>query len=146
MGTQLYAEGVTAGPIEAANLERPEIVKSIHLSYLQAGSELIETNTFGANSSRLTAHGMSLQTEELNHLGVTLAREAIRLNGQEAWVAAAMGPLAVDSFAADILGSAAAHNVFAEQASILTESGADVLILETFTSLAQLKLALERPQ
>lgn len=143
MGTQLYAEGVTAGPIEAANLERPEIVKSIHLGYLQAGSELIGTNTFGANSSRLTAHGMSLQTEELNHLGVTLAREAIRLNGQQAWVAAAMGPLAVDSFAADILGSAAAHNVFAEQASILTESGADVLLLETFTSLAQLKLALD---
>ncbi len=143
MGTQLYAQGITGVPIEAANLERPEIVKAIHRSYLQAGSELIATNTFGANSSRLASHGISSQTEELNRTGVALAREAIRLNGQQAWVAAAMGPLAVDSFAAEILGSAAAHNVFAEQASILSESGADVLILETFTSLTQLRLALD---
>ncbi|MQF86215.1 MAG: bifunctional homocysteine S-methyltransferase/methylenetetrahydrofolate reductase [SAR202 cluster bacterium] len=142
MGTELYAAGVNIGPIELANLEKPDLVKSIHRSYLQSGSELIQTNTFGANASRLAIHGISSQTEELNRLGVALARDAIRLTGQQAWVAGAMGPLAADSFAAEILGSATAHNVFAEQASILTESGVDVLVLETFTSLAQLRLAL----
>ena len=142
MGTQLYAHGITAGPLELANIDRPDAVRSIHLDYLGAGSELIETNTFGANASKLAAHGMASRVEELNRAGVALAKEAARLHGQQVWVAGAMGPLVPDTLGADALGSAAAHKMFAEQAAVLADAGADLLLLETFTSLAQLKLAI----
>ncbi len=140
MGTQLYVRGITAGPLELANVERPDAVRSVHLGYLGAGSELIETNTFGANASRLAAYGMAHRVGELNYAGAALAREAARRHGGEAWVAGAMGPLAAETIGLEALGSGA-HDIFAEQASALAEAGVDLLVLETFGSLAQLRLA-----
>ena len=142
MGTQLFARGITSGPLELANVERPDDVRSVHLGYLSAGSELIETNTFGANASRLAAHGMGRRVAELNRAGVRLAKEAARLHGQQVWIAGAMGPLAPERLGVEALGAGAAQHVFAEQASALAEAGADLLILETFGSLAQLRLAI----
>ena len=141
MGTQLYARGITSGPLELANLERPDDVRSVHLEYLSAGSELLETNTFGANASRLAAHGMARRVAELNRAGVALAKEAARLHGQQVWIAGAMGPLAPEQLGLEALGAGAAQQIFAEQAAALAEAGADLLILETFGSLAQLRLA-----
>ena len=141
-GTQLYAHGLTTPPLEMANVDNPDVVKSLHLGYLEAGSELIETNTFGANASRLAAWGVASRVEEINRAGVALAQEAARLHGQQVWIAGAMGPLQPDTLSQDLLGSAAAHNVFAEQAAVLSDAGVDLILLETFTSLAQLRLAI----
>lgn len=143
MGTQLYAHGAASGPLELANVDRPDAVKSICLDYLRAGSEMIETNTFGANASKLGAHGMAGRVEELNRAAVSIAREAARLHGQRTWVAGAMGPLGPDGAAPDALGSAAAQNVFAEQAAVLADAGADLILLETFASIGQVKIAID---
>ena len=144
-GTQLYAHGLTAQPPEMANVAQPDVVKGVHLSYLRAGAELIETNTFGANAAKLGIHGMASRVEELNHAGVALAKEAARLHGQNIWVAGSMGPLP-DAIGAGIFSPASARNVFAEQASALSDAGADVLLLETFTLLAQLQQAIGAAQ
>ena len=142
-GTQLYAHGLTAALLEPANVEQPDIVKGVHLAYLRAGAELIETNTFGANAAKLGMHGMASRVEELNRAGVALAKEAARLHGQNVWVAGSMGPLPPDSTGAGLFSPASARNVFAEQASALSDAGADLILLETFTSLAQLRLAID---
>lgn len=141
-GTQLYAQGLTEAPLEAANADRPDAVRAVHLGYLRAGAELIETNTFGANAARLGARGMAGRVEELNRAGVALAREAARLSGQRVWIAGAMGPLG-DGADAGLLGPGAASNVFAEQADALADAGADLILLETFPSLAQLRIAID---
>ena len=141
-GTQLYAHGVTGAPLEEANVSRPDAVRAVHLGYLRAGAELIETNTFGANAARLGARGMAGRVEELNRAGVALAREAARLHGQRVWVAGAMGPLG-DGADAGLLGPGEARNLFAEQADALANAGADLILLETFASLAQLRLAID---
>ena len=142
-GTQLYAHGLTAALLEPANVDQPDIVKGVHLSYLRAGAELIETNTFGANAAKLGMHGMASRVEELNRAGVALAKEAARLHGQNVWVAGSMGPLPPDSTGVGLFSPASARNVFAEQASALSDAGADLILLETFTSLAQLRLAID---
>ncbi len=143
MGTQLYEHGLTAGPLEMANVANPDVVRSIHLDYLQAGCELIETNTFGANASKLGLYGIADRVHEINRQGVLLARKAARLHGQQVWIGGAMGPLVPDTRAADLLGAASTQNVFAEQAMALTEAGADLIILETFTSLIHLGIAID---
>ena len=145
-GTQLYAHGLTSALLEPANVAQPDVVKGVHLSYLRAGAELIETNTFGANAARLGMHGMASRVEELNHVGVALAKEAARLHGQNIWVAGSMGPLPPDTTGAGLFSPASAWNVFAEQAAALSDAGADLILLETFTSLAQLKQAVEAVQ
>ena len=141
-GTQLYARGVTDAPLEAANVTRPDAVRAVHLGYLRAGAELIETNTFGANAARLGAHRMAGRVEELNRAGVALAKEAARLHGQRVWVAGAMGPLGGEADAG-LLGAGEERNALAEQADALANAGADLILLETFPSIAQLRLALD---
>lgn len=145
-GTQLYEHGLTAALLEPTNVAQPDIVKGVHLSYLRAGAEMIETNTFGANAVKLGAHGMASRVEELNHTGVALAKEAVRLHGQNVWVAGSMGPLPTDATAAGLFSPASAWNVYAEQAAALSDAGADLILLETFTSLAQLRQAIEAAQ
>ncbi len=145
-GTQLYEHGMTAALPEPANIAQPDVVKGVHLSYLQAGAELIETNTFGANAAKLGAHGMASRVEELNRGGVAIAKEAVRLHGQNVWVAGAMGPLPPDATGAGLFSPASAWNVFAEQAAALSDAGADLILLETFTSLTQLRQAIEAVQ
>jgi homocysteine S-methyltransferase len=143
MGTQLYARGVDVKPLDRANLTHPEVVRAIHLDYLRAGSELIQTNTFGANRVRLAAEGAGDEVDEINRAGVALAQEARRLNGQPIWIAGAMGPLGRDGSPIGALDSAAGHHALAHQASVLADAGVDLFILETFTTLGELRTALE---
>jgi homocysteine S-methyltransferase len=143
MGTQLYARGVDVKPLDRANLTHPEVVRAIHLDYMRAGSELIQTNTFGANRVRLAADGAGDEVDEINRAGVALAQEARRLNGQPIWIAGAMGPLGRDGSPIGALDSAAGHHAFAHQASVLADAGVDLFILETFTTLGELRTALE---
>jgi methionine synthase I (cobalamin-dependent)/5,10-methylenetetrahydrofolate reductase len=143
MGTMLHHQGGHAfdQSLDVLNLLYPEQVKAIHLQYLQAGSELIETNTFGANAVRLAAFGQADKVDEINRAGVTIAQEARRLTGQGVWIAGAMGPTGRSGLSFNVLDSAVGYNAFAEQAAILARSGVDLLVLETFSALSEMELA-----
>ena len=143
MGTQLYARGVDVRPLDRANLTHPQVVKAIHLDYLRAGAEVIQTNTFGANAVRLAAVGARDECEAINRAGVALAQEARRLVGQPVWIAGAIGPLGAEPATFGALDAARAQHAFAEQASTLADAGVDLLILETFGSLAELRIAID---
>jgi homocysteine S-methyltransferase len=122
---------------EEANLRAPDAVVSVHLSFIDAGAELIETNTFGANRRKLAAHFLEDELERINSLGVKLARDARDASGRDVFIAGAIGPI----------GEAAVPRVrrelFAEQASVLEGRGADLLMLETFYDLDELVDAVE---
>jgi methionine synthase I (cobalamin-dependent)/5,10-methylenetetrahydrofolate reductase len=141
IGTELFTHGVPGARVHLANLEHAETVRAIHLDYLCAGSELIQTNTFLANPLKLTALGAGERVEELNRAGVALAQEARRLTGQDVWVGGSIGPLGREAVSVGALDAAGAHNAFAQQAAVLADAGVDVFVLETFTSLAEARLA-----
>ena len=146
MGTQLYARGVDVRPLDRANLTHREVVRAIHLDYLHAGSEVIQTNTFGANSVRLAAEGAEHDFDAINRAGVALAKEARQLAGQPIWIAGAMGPLgpqANEGVPIGALDAAYAHNVFARQAAILADEGVDLFMIQTFTALDELRIAID---
>ncbi|MBI2170606.1 MAG: bifunctional homocysteine S-methyltransferase/methylenetetrahydrofolate reductase [Chloroflexi bacterium] len=144
MGTELQQRG--ALPIntcfEHLNLTNPALVREIHLDYIKAGAELLETNTYGANALRLGQHGLEGQVRSLNRRAVELAREAQRLTGQKVWVAGAIGPLGKTLEPIGTLRLAEARAAFQEQALALGEAGVDLLLLETFTSLAEVREAI----
>ncbi len=141
MGTQLYERGVEDSPLDLANLTHPDVVKAVHLDYLRAGAEVIQTNTFGANALRLAAAGAEGRVEEINRAAVGIADEARRLVGQSIWIAGAIGPLGRESSPFGPLDSATGHNAFAQQAATLADAGVDLFMLETFSSLSELRLA-----
>ncbi len=130
MGTMLYARGVPFHRCyEELNLSMPPLVKEIHQGYVQAGAEIVETNTFGANAFRLAAHGLAEKLRDINHAGVRLARECA---GEELWVGGAVGPLGAR---VEPLGPASfqeARAAFRQQVTALAEAGADLIVLETF--------------
>jgi homocysteine S-methyltransferase len=143
MGTQLYARaGVSFERcLEELNRSNPDLVKGVHLDYLRAGAEIIETNTFGANRVRLAAHGLQDAVEEINRQGVAIAREARRLTGQQVWVAGAVGPLGKRLVPLGPIAQAQARAAFRQQASALAAAGADLIMLETFSDLQELREA-----
>lgn len=138
-GTELQQQGLPAGECpDHWNLAFPEKVMKVARSYVEAGSQIILTNTFRSNRVTLTGHGLADQTRTLNRKGVTLSREAA--SGRAA-VFASMGPtgkmLMMGETSEDEIKAA-----FTEQAEALAEAGADALILETMTDLAEAKIAL----
>src|SRR5271168_3088246 len=146
MGTMLYARGVFINRCyDELNLSQPELVREIHAEYLQAGAEVIETNTFGGNAFRLEMHGLKDKVREINVAGVRLARECVNQirekQASEAFVAGAIGPLGVRLEPLGKLGLDEARAAFAEQIRALVEGGpsvgADLLVVETMTSLAE---------
>jgi len=139
MGTMLYSRGVFINRcFDELNLSSPDMVRQIHQEYAKAGSEILETNTFGANRLRLAAFGMAEKLQEINRAGVRLAREAA---GEAAFVAGAMGPLGVRIEPLGPTSFAEARAAFREQAEALLEAGVDALILETFGNLDELREA-----
>ena len=93
MGTMLYDKGVYINKCyDEVNLSAPELVRDVHRSYVQAGSELIQTNTFGANAVKLAAHGLEARTEEINRVAARIAREEA---GSSLYVAGSIGPLGI---------------------------------------------------
>lgn len=144
MGTMLHARGATLRQnLEELNLSRPDWVREIHLSYIRAGAEMIQTNTFGASRLRLADDNLADQVREINFRGVKLAREAREISGQPVWVAASVGPLGRRARDNSGLRTALAADAFREQIGILWEAGADLLILETFSDLAELLIAVQ---
>jgi methionine synthase I (cobalamin-dependent)/5,10-methylenetetrahydrofolate reductase len=122
---------------EEANLRAPESVLGVHLSYINAGAEIIETNTFGANRGKLARHFLADETEAINAAGVRVARDAREVSGREVFIAGSIGPLGdVELRALD------PAEVVAEQAAVLEGRGVDLFMVETFFDLDELETAL----
>jgi methionine synthase / methylenetetrahydrofolate reductase(NADPH) len=116
---------------EEANLRAPDAVVATHVSFINAGAELIETNTFGANRRKLAQHFLEDEFERINSAGVKLARDAREIAGREVYIGGSIGPLGEHE-----------GEPFAEQARILEGRGADLFMLETFYDLPELELAI----
>jgi methionine synthase I (cobalamin-dependent)/5,10-methylenetetrahydrofolate reductase len=151
MGTTLYARGVFINRCyDELNLSQPDLVRSIHEDYLQAGAEIIETNTFGANAFRLLRYGLQDQVFAINKAGAAIARQAARhleeKQAGRAWVAGAIGPLGVHLEPLGKTGLEEARAAFAEQIRGLTDGGpgvgVDLLIIETITALNEAEQAI----
>ncbi len=143
MGSELLTRVPAGAHLDLGPLEYPRQVLDIHLAYLAAGAEMIETATFAASRPRLERLQAADQVEALNSAGVKLAREAREIAGVDCLIAGSIGPLAgvIDlDEPANRSAIAAGH---AEQAAILAGRGADLLVLETFFRLDELLLALE---
>src|SRR6266542_5629725 len=123
---------------EEANLRAPESVLSLHLGFVRAGAELIETNTFGANRRKLAQHYLEDELEQINSAAVKLAREARDVSGREVFVAGSIGPLGE----LGDLSAAERSNVFAEQATLLDGRGVELFMVETFFDLDELEAAI----
>jgi methionine synthase / methylenetetrahydrofolate reductase (NADH) len=144
MGTLLGERGVGFGhPYARANLSHPEMVAGIHEQYIRAGAKVIETNTFSANRHKLETHDLEGSVRQVNVEGARLARRAADGGGDRVVVLGAIGPLGRPLAPVGPVSMDAAREVFLEQAQALLEGGADALLLETFTDLAELRLAYE---
>jgi methionine synthase I (cobalamin-dependent)/5,10-methylenetetrahydrofolate reductase len=124
---------------EEANLRAPESVVAVHASYIRAGAELIETNTFGANRRKLAKHMLEDEFERINSAAVRLAREAREVSGRDVWVGGSIGPLGE----LEVFDPASHGPLYAEQASVLEGRGVDLLMVETFFDVAELVAAVE---
>ncbi len=121
----------------------PEMVGAAHREYLEAGAELIETLSFGANRHRLAAWGLQGQVVQLNRQAARLAREAREVSGRDALVGGSVGPLGPPAHGGSVIAEASARAAFREQIESLLEGGVDLLVLETFSDLGQLVLAVD---
>ncbi len=139
MGTLLSGAVPRLRCPEEANLRAPESVVALHASFIRAGAELIETNTFGANRRKLATRFLEDDFEQINSTAVRLAREAREVAGGEVFIAGAIGPLGeVEQF-----DPAEAAPLVAEQAQILEGRGVDLILLETYYDLDELLAAIE---
>ncbi len=141
IGTMLMERGLKAGlPPEAFNLEKPEMLGEVARLYLDAGAEMVHTNTFGGSSLKLTAHRLGDKVEEINRSGVDGVRAAV---GDRAIVSASVGPTGRvlkpygDVDPQEVLES------FQQQVEILIDAGVDAITIETMTDLAEAKLAVQ---
>lgn len=139
MGTMLYARGAFVNrAFEELNETRPELVDDVHRAYVAAGADVLETNTFGANSLKLAAFGLDDEVKVLNRAGVRLARAAA---GAAVHVAGAIGPLGVRLAPHGRTSVAEAERVFRGHVGALLEEGVDLVMLETFRRADELAAA-----
>jgi len=142
MGTLLYARGVPFNRcLDELNLSQPELVLGIHRDYIDAGAELIETNTFGANRFKLAEYKLDHNVREINAAGVALARRARRERGRSCYIAGSVGPLGQHLAPLGMISPQEARLAFREQIAALVEAGVDLIILETFSALNELREA-----
>ncbi len=142
MGSMLHEAVGTQRCFDELNATEPEAVFRVHQAYIEAGAQIIETNTFGANRFKLAPLGLAEETARLNGRGVKIAREARESAAREVLIAGSMGPLG--------LGVQARHpepdeirDIFLEQALALEERGVDLFCLETFSYVDELLLAID---
>ncbi len=141
MGTMIYARGVFLNRcFDELNASNPSLVRAIHEEYVEAGADVIETNTFGAHRFKLGPHGLEAQVRKLNREGARLAREAAQ---GRALVAGAMGPIGKPLAPLGNVRADEAREAYREQAEGLLEGGVDLFLLETMPSLDQALAALD---
>ncbi len=141
MGTLLFDRGVPlTACCERMNLDNPDLVRSIHADYVAAGADIIETNTFGANETELARYGEEDKVEEINQAGARLAKEVA---GDKAFVAGAVGPLGPGSDPSQFLSLADRFSIYKRQISALYDAGVDIILLETISSLQDLRAGLK---
>ncbi len=141
MGTLLYSKGIFINRCyDELNISQPELIAGIHADYVANGAEILETNTFGANSFRLARHGCQDKLADINRAGVELARKAVKNN--QVYVAGAVGPLGIRIEPLGKTGRDEARAAFREQIRVLVDTGVDLLILETFGYLGELHQAI----
>ncbi|MGH9457774.1 MAG: bifunctional homocysteine S-methyltransferase/methylenetetrahydrofolate reductase [Thermoanaerobaculia bacterium] len=139
-GTMLYSRGFFINKCyDELNLREENAVLAIHRAYLEAGAEILETNTYGANRPKLTAFGLADDLRAINRRGAEIAREAA---GESAWVAGAVGPLGIrlEPYGPTALDEA--RQMFREQIEGLVEGGVDLILLETFANIAEAEQAI----
>lgn len=141
MGTMLYSKGIFINRcFDELNLSVPHVVRDIHDEYVQAGADVIETNTFGSNPLKLRAHGFDSRTREINQAGAKIAREAAGRGG--VMVAGSIGPLGIRVEPWGKLGVDEATDLFKVQVEGLVDGGVDLFILETFYDLNEIHAAI----
>ncbi|MFC2064138.1 bifunctional homocysteine S-methyltransferase/methylenetetrahydrofolate reductase [Chloroflexota bacterium] len=146
MGTMLHADGVGfKQSFDELNLTKPELIMNIHEAYLAAGSDIIQTNTFGANRYKLTHHGLEAKVEEINQMGVQIARQAIAdmQDQREILVAGDVGPLGVRIAPYGRIQPDQAKQAFKQQLSALGNAGVDLFLIETFSDLFEIQSAIQ---
>ncbi|HZW80341.1 MAG TPA: bifunctional homocysteine S-methyltransferase/methylenetetrahydrofolate reductase [Candidatus Deferrimicrobiaceae bacterium] len=141
MGTLLYSKGIFINRCyDELNLSQPDLIRAIHHEYLQAGAEIVETNTFGANAFRLARHSLADKVRDINRMGVRLAREAAK--SFDVWVAGSVGPLGTRIEPLGKTSFEEARQAFRAQIEALAEGGVDLLMMETFGYLEELHQAM----
>jgi len=141
IGTMLYARGAgMESGFERLNLTAPDLVLALHEDYIAAGAQVIETNSFGANRLRMAPFGYEERVRDVNLRGALLARKAA--TGKDVFVAGSMGPIPRPRADGDFPSVEEVRDVFREQATALAEGGVDLLFLETFSDLDQIRIAL----
>lgn len=142
MGTQLQAAGLEPGGCgEIWNVERPEVILAIQKAYVEAGSDVLISNTFGASRIMLARHGYADKVKAINQAGVRIAREAF--GDKPGFVLGDIGPFGGLMEPHGEVPESAVREAFDEQAQALVEAGADAIILETMTALEELGIAME---
>jgi homocysteine S-methyltransferase len=142
MGTLLHVRGIsTSACLDAVVLDQPDIVRRIHEDYIAAGADIIETNTFGGNRFRLARHGFEPRVRDINFKAARLARDAREISGHAVFVAGAIGPTGRILANVGDVKPEEVRAAFREQVEALLEGGVDLIILETFPDLAELREA-----
>jgi methionine synthase / methylenetetrahydrofolate reductase(NADPH) len=140
-GTMLYNKGIFINRcFEGLNLNSKDLVRQVHREYIQTGVDIIETNTYGANRFKLGPHGLEGQLDEVNKAGAELAKE---MAGEDVYVAGSMGPTGQRVEETGPISSADIRDAFIRQAAALESGGVDLFLLETFTDLEEILLAIE---
>ncbi|GAB4503541.1 MAG: bifunctional homocysteine S-methyltransferase/methylenetetrahydrofolate reductase [Anaerolineales bacterium] len=143
MGTMLHGRGVAFDQcFDELNLTDPAMVADVHRAYIEAGAQLVLTNTFGANRYKLARHGLEDKVAEINRAGVELARRVVAASFKEVFIAGDVGPLGVRIAPYGRVSLEEARAAFAEQIATLAEAGADLIVIETISDLYEIREAI----
>jgi methionine synthase I (cobalamin-dependent) len=144
MGTMLFSQGLQQGRSpELWNVEEPDKVRAVYRGYIEAGSQIILTNSFGGNRYRLDMHSLGSRASELNRSAAALARQEADAAAAPVVVAGSIGPTGQMLEPFGLLSTADAADAFEEQAKALVEGGVDVLWIETMSALEEVQAAVE---
>ncbi len=142
MGTMIHAHGIDFREcFDALNLENPALIAEIHRGYIDAGAQVILTNTFGANRYRLADHALEDRVAEINRAGVELARRVVLASFKGVLIAGDVGPLGVRLAPFGRVTLEQAREAFREQIQALAEAGVDLIVIETMSDLFEIREA-----
>jgi len=143
MGTVLHGRGIGFDKcFDELNLTDPAEVADVHREYIEAGAQIVLTNTFGANRYKLAKHGLEGKLAEINRAGVELARRVVAASFRDVFVAGDIGPLGVRIAPYGRVSLEEARSAFAEQVSALADAGADLIVIETVSDLYEIREAI----